>query len=108
MSTRSHLLEVLQESDQGKRLDLTFKYAAIDHGEMIRVHPFSDGNGRWARIATNAFLFDAGCPVGTIIRKNDKLAYIAALDRCMDKGAPGDLANLFLDGYLAAMRKRLM
>lgn len=29
-----------------------FLTAATHHAEMIRIHPFVDGNGRWARLAT--------------------------------------------------------
>jgi Fic family protein len=65
-----------------------------------------DGNGRWARIATTAFLFDCGFPVGSIVRKKDKPTYIAALNRAMENHEPGDLANHLLSGYIYAMQRR--
>ena len=95
-------LEIADE----ERLRRAFLSAAADHGEMLRIHPFIDGNGRWARMATNAFLTDCGYPYGTIIRARDKPEYIANLDRCMDKNAPGRLAEQFLQGYVREREKR--
>lgn len=102
----SHLAEVRAELDAERRIQLAFLYAAKDHAELIRIHPFVDGNGRWARIATTVFLFDCGYPFGTIIRKAEKRRYIAALDRAIENGEPGDLASQLLSGYLHAMRRR--
>lgn len=102
----SHLAEVKAESDVERRAELAFLYAARDHAELIRIHPFVDGNGRWARIATVAFLYDCGFPVGSIIKKADKRDYIAALNRTIDNNEPGDLANHLLKGYVHAMRRR--
>jgi fido (protein-threonine AMPylation protein) len=104
---QAHLEEALGEHDIENRIDLAFTHAATDHAEMIRIHPFVDGNGRWARIATNAFLYDCGFRIGTIIRKSDKRDYIAALTRCIQFNAPGDLANLFVAGYVRELKKRL-
>lgn len=61
---------------------------------------------RWARIATAAFLYDCGFPVGPIIRKTDKQAYIAALNRAIDNGESGDLAQQLAVGYQYAMQRR--
>jgi fido (protein-threonine AMPylation protein) len=102
----AHLAEVKAEKDSAQRADLAFLYAAKDHAELIRIHPFVDGNGRWARIATAAFLYDCGFPVGPIIRKADKRAYIAALNRALENGEPGDLAQQLALGYQYAMRRR--
>lgn len=102
----SHLADVRAETDSERRIQLAFLYAAKDHAELIRIHPFVDGNGRWARIITTAFLFDCGYPFGTVIRKAEKRRYIAALDRAIENGEPGDLANHLLSGYLHAMKRR--
>lgn len=102
----SHLAEVRAESNPETQGDLAFTYAAIDHAEMLRIHPFVDGNGRWARIATTAFLYDCGFPVGSIVRKAGKAAYVAALNRCMDNHEPGDLANILIRGYVEVLKRR--
>jgi len=107
LAIRSHLAEVHAESNPETQGDLAFTFAAIDHAEMLRIHPFIDGNGRWARIATTAFLYDCGFPIGSIVRKAGKAEYVAALNRCMDNREPGDLANILLRGYLDVLKRRL-
>jgi cell filamentation protein len=101
----SHLAEVQNEADPIARMNAAFLFAAVDHAEMIRIHPFVDGNGRWARIITNVFLHDCAFPLGTIVRKANKQGYIAAMDRCIDNGEPGDLASHFLGEYTNILRK---
>ncbi len=107
LDVSSHLAEVRAEADVERRIQLAFLFAAKGHAEMIRIHPFVDGNGRLARIVTTVFLFDCGFPFGTIIRKVEKVRYIAALDRAIENGEPGDLANHLLSGYLHAMKRRM-
>lgn len=103
---RDHLAEAIAMPEDEARLETALLHAARDHAEMIRIHPFVDGNGRWARIATTIFLADCGYPVGTIVRSENKRSYITAIDRCIDYGEPGDLAQHFLAGYIYAMEKR--
>lgn len=86
--------------------DAAFLAAATTHAEMIRIHPFFDGNGRWARIVTSIFLCDVGFHAGTIIPARRKLEYIAACDRAIDHGECGDLAAVLLDGYIEQAQKR--
>ena len=106
VTIRSHLTEVRALGNAKERIVRAFMFAAIDHSEMLRIHPFIDGNGRWARVVTVLFLRDCGLPIGTILRKRDKAKYIAAADRCLDDGEPGDLANLFLRGYVEILKGR--
>lgn len=96
---------VLDTSDSLKTIrkaDLqdAFLTAADLHARMIDLHPFVDGNGRWARAVTNAFIRDAGFESGTIVRRNRKKDYIDAIDRALDNGERGDLATIFIEGYL--------
>jgi Fic family protein len=44
------------------------------------IHPYPDGNGRMARFLMNAMLASGGYP-WTVIRVEDRDAYLAALDR---------------------------
>ena len=44
------------------------------------VHPYPDGNGRIARFAMNALLASGGYP-WTVIRVDDREAYLASLER---------------------------
>jgi fido (protein-threonine AMPylation protein) len=105
LNISSHLETSLAISDTEEKMRSSFLSAARDHAEMVRIHPFVDGNGRWARIVTTAFLFDCGYPIGAIIRNAVRANYIRAVDRCIDEGAPGDLAKILLAGYVDAMQK---
>ena len=54
--------------------------AALLHGELVKIHPFIDGNGRTSRLIMNLDLMNSGYnPV--IIKKEDRLKYYEALDK---------------------------
>ncbi len=84
-----------------------FLTAATQHAEMIRIHPFVDGNGRWARLATSLYLYDCGLDCGTIIFARDRKRYVDAIHRAQDTREPGDLANMLLEGFLAQSQRRI-
>ncbi len=54
--------------------------AVLGHWLFGYVHPYSDGNGRMARFLMNAMLASGGYP-WTVIRVEDRTAYLTALDR---------------------------
>lgn len=43
-------------------LEAVIEFAAWAHSEWVRIHPFSNGNGRTARLLTNAILLRYGLP----------------------------------------------
>ncbi len=53
--------------------------AAIAHYNMVRIHPFDDGNGRGARILMNMILIQKGY-FPAIIRRERKRHYLEALE----------------------------
>lgn len=54
--------------------------AALLHGELVKIHPFIDGNGRTSRLLMNLVLMNNGYnPV--IIKKEHRLKYYEALDK---------------------------
>lgn len=54
--------------------------AALLHGELVKIHPFVDGNGRTSRLLMNLDLMNSGYnPI--IIKKEDRFAYYDALDK---------------------------
>lgn len=54
--------------------------ACLLHGELVKIHPFIDGNGRTSRLIMNLDLMNSGYnPV--IIKKEDRLKYYEALDK---------------------------
>ena len=54
--------------------------AVLGHWLFGYVHPYPDGNGRMARFVMNAMLASGGYP-WTVIRVEDRDAYLTALDR---------------------------
>jgi Fic family protein len=58
--------------------------AAVAHYNMVRIHPFDDGNGRGARILMNLILMKAGY-FPAVIRAENRQDYIKAL-QAADKG----------------------
>lgn len=59
--------------------------AALLHGELVKIHPFVDGNGRTSRLLMNLDLMNHGYnPV--IIKKEDRLEYYEALDKAHTTG----------------------
>jgi Fic family protein len=57
---------------------------AVAHYNMVRIHPFDDGNGRGARILMNLILIKKGYPVA-IIKNENRRKYLASLNRA-DEG----------------------
>jgi Fic family protein len=58
--------------------------AAIAHHKLVHIHPFTDGNGRTARLFMNLILMQKGYPL-VVILKNDRQKYYRALEKA-DKG----------------------
>ncbi|HIJ40830.1 MAG TPA: Fic family protein [Deltaproteobacteria bacterium] len=58
--------------------------ASIAHYNMVRIHPFDDGNGRGARILMNLIFIKKGYPVA-IIKNENRRKYLEALNQA-DKG----------------------
>ncbi len=54
--------------------------ATLLHGELVKIHPFIDGNGRTSRLLMNLVLMKLGyTPV--IIKKEERLKYYEVLDK---------------------------
>ena len=59
--------------------------AALLHGELVKIHPFIDGNGRTSRLIMNLNLMNHGYNQ-IIIKKEDRLEYYEALDKAHTTG----------------------
>ncbi|MBN1833469.1 MAG: Fic family protein [Deltaproteobacteria bacterium] len=72
--------------------------SSIAHYNMVRVHPFDDGNGRGARILMNLILIKKGYPIAIIKNENHR-KYLAALNNA-DKGDIYPLIKLVADSLI--------
>ena len=79
------------------------------HGELVKIHPFVDGNGRASRLVMNLSLMNSGyLPV--IVKKEKRLEYDNALDKAHTTGDYTDFVKLvteaekeMLDRYLEVL-----
>lgn len=69
--------------------------ASIIHGELVKIHPFIDGNGRTSRLITNLSLMQDGyLPI--IVKKENRLEYYESLDKAHMQKNYSDFINLLL------------
>lgn len=80
--------------------------AALLHGELVKIHPFIDGNGRTSRLLMNLDLMNHGYnPV--IIKKEDRLEYYEALDKAHTTGNYTDFVKLITRLEIEILKKYL-
>lgn len=102
------LLEWLRENpDELRPVEL----AAVFHHRFVQIHPFTEGNGRTARLLMNAVLMRCGYPFIAIIPKVDRAKYLRALGEA-DLGRVSAFVNFVtrcversLDVYLNALEE---
>ena len=70
--------------------------AAELHYNLAAVHPFEDGNGRFARLMMNAVLLQAGYGF-CVIRRVFRAEYISALESLHRGGSPQTFLDLILN-----------
>lgn len=66
---------------QMKKIENPLIRAIYFHHELIRIHPFSDGNGRTTRMAKNWMLMYKLCPPIFISNAIEKKEYVEALEQ---------------------------
>ena len=81
--------------------------AALLHGELVKIHPFTDGNGRTSRLMMNMDLMKSGY-VPVVLKKENRLEYYQALDEAHTTGDYTNFVKLIaesenetLDSYLS-------
>jgi len=82
--------------------------AAIAHYNMVRIHPFDDGNGRGTRLLMNLILLKKGLPPAII--KNEKRRFYIESPASADKGELLPFVNFIADSCietLEMMRREL-
>jgi Fic family protein len=85
--------------------------AAAFHHRFVQIHPFSEGNGRTARLLMNALLMKAGYPFIATVPKLDRQKYLKTLAEA-DSGDTSSFMNFIarcaekaLDLYLDALEE---
>ena len=80
--------------------------AVLLHGELVKIHPFVDGNGRTSRLLMNLVLMNNGYnPV--IIKKESRLKYYEALDKAHTIGNYTDFVKLVTELEVEMLKKYL-
>lgn len=80
--------------------------AALLHGELVKIHPFVDGNGRTSRLLMNLDLMNSGYnPV--IIKKESRLKYYEALDKAHTTSDYTDFVKLVTKLEIKMLKKYL-
>ena len=80
--------------------------AALLHGELVKIHPFVDGNGRTSRLLMNLDLMNSGyLPV--IIKKESRLKYYETLDKAHTTGNYTDFVKLVVELEIEMLNKYL-
>lgn len=80
------LIEKIAEND-----GYPIETASFLHHRFVEIHPFSDGNGRVARLLTNLYLISRDYPP-VVLKKEDRGKYYRSL-RAADAGNLGPFAN---------------
>ena len=85
--------------------------AAVFHHRFVQIHPFSEGNGRTARLLMNALLMKAEYPFIATVPKLDRSKYLKTLAEA-DSGNTSNFVNFIarcaekaLDMYLDALEE---
>ncbi|OKY97458.1 MAG: cell filamentation protein Fic [Bacteroidales bacterium 43_36] len=82
--------------------------AAYLHDELVRIHPFIDGNGRTSRLLMNLYLLRNGYVIITLKGSNDaKVSYYMALEKSHTEHLPEDFQKLVVEAEIAALQKYL-
>jgi len=76
------------------------------HYRLVSIHPFTDGNGRVARLLMNLVLLQNNFPA-LIVPKESRRAYITSLEKGQTTGDTGDYYKFMYDQLIASMEKYL-
>lgn len=102
------LMDALIEGGRDRRDERRhpIERATWSRSELVRVHPFVDGNGRAARLLMNLEALAAGDPP-ILIRVEDRLRYYEALDRAHTTGESDAILALTSERAIDSLRRYL-
>lgn len=80
--------------------------AAYLHDELVRIHPFIDGNGRTSRLLMNLYLLRNGYTIVNLKGSNDeKIAYYKALEASHTQGQQQDFQKIVAQAEIASLQR---
>lgn len=82
--------------------------AAYLHDELVRIHPFIDGNGRTSRLLMNLYLLRNGYTLITLKGSNEaKISYYRALEKSHTENLPEDFYRLVIEAEITSLQRYL-
>lgn len=82
--------------------------AAYLHDELVRIHPFIDGNGRTSRLLMNLYLLRHGYTLVNLKGSNEaKIGYYKALEASHVEQRPEAFQKLVIETETASLRRYL-
>lgn len=72
------------------------------HYRLVSIHPFTDGNGRTARLLLNLILMQNNFPP-TVIHPEDSRVYVTSLEKAQTGGSKDDYEKFMLEAVLRSM-----
>lgn len=86
----------------------TMLIAAYLHDELVRIHPFIDGNGRTSRLLMNLYLLRNGYTLITLKGSNeDKISYYKALEESHTENKPEAFHKLVIEAEITSLQRYL-
>ena len=82
--------------------------AAYLHDELVRIHPFIDGNGRTSRLLMNLYLLRNGYTLVNLKGSNeDKISYYKALEASHTENNPADFQKVVIRAEIESLSRYL-
>lgn len=82
--------------------------AAFLHDELVRIHPFIDGNGRTSRLLMNLYLLRNGFTLVAIKGNNEeKISYYKALEASHTENNPLDFQKVVAQAEITSLKRYL-
>lgn len=82
--------------------------AAFLHDELVRIHPFIDGNGRTSRLLMNLYLLRNGFTLVALKGNNeDKISYYKTLEASHTYNNPLDFQKIVAQAEIASLKRYL-
>lgn len=82
--------------------------AAFLHDELVRIHPFIDGNGRTSRLLMNLYLLRNGFTLVALKGNNEeKISYYKALEASQTENNPLDFQKVVAQAEITSLKRYL-